>query len=45
LRNCLASPTAATTAVAVIGPIPGISAIFLQSVDFFMNDWIDASMR
>jgi hypothetical protein len=44
-KLCLASPTAATTAVAVIGPIPGISAIFLQSVDFFMNDWIDASMR
>jgi hypothetical protein len=38
------SPTAATMAVAVIGPMPGTSAIFLHSVDCFMNDWIDASI-
>ena len=34
-----------TIAVAVIGPMPGTSAIFLHNADCFMNVWIEASMR
>ena len=43
--NSLASPTAATIAVAVMGPMPSIAEIFLHGPSVSMNALIQPSAR